>query len=134
MSGPFGYLEGVTAAINRFSGWNKIDAAVAPAQPVYENTETGQRIPTKELLVKDVLPELEQATDIKQRIETVRTKPANVVNAPLQWYGGGATAMTYVTTAASTNGTLWINNFAGMQQSTTSQQQGLLAGQLQRRR
>ena len=123
MSGPFGYLGGVTAAINRFSEWNKIEAAVAPAQPVYENTETGQRITTKELLVKDVLPELEQATDIKQRIETVRAKPVGIPNAPLQGYGGGAAAMTYVTTAASTNGIVWVNNSTRSSSITESRRQ-----------
>ena len=50
--------------VSAYEGWavdEGVVPAIRPAQPIGP--------PTKELLVKDLLPELEQAPDIKQRIE-----------------------------------------------------------------
>lgn len=91
MGGP---IAAIYSIIQRFGGnspvvmhdgWVEDFGVVhgfAPAPLVYENTETGQHISAKELLIKDLLPELEQATDIKQRIETVRKPVVPSVPAP----------------------------------------------------
>ena len=107
----------------RLSGARTVDEGVIheviQAQPIGPSA--------KELLVKDLLPELERATDIKQRIETVRAKPTSTTNAAIQRY---STASAVGTNQAFSN----IYNATRTQQSSIHQQQLQQASAFQGRR